>query len=402
MVVVRFLSLARGIIEHMFDSMVFEAAAPDDGFVGLEAGLLDEWRRELVDLETEIARLRSRQVWLVRQLESWGEPRRYGFATMRHYLAGTCDISAHTAAALTDTADASRRDPVWVDMASRGTASFDRTVAMSRLAACGADDATLDDADKMDIAGVRRLTAHQRRMTRRDEHQTHQNRFVRLQPRIDDSGWDLSGFLPAVGGKLVEDASPPSETPSRFPPWETVTRGQRNADALVILATGTGDGGCDDGDGGGVSPDPSVTIFVDARQDGDGDGYVATVAAGPRVGPATLEALLCHGRIDVIGVTRTGIPVTFGDATTAIPARIRRYVLARDGGCTAQGCTSRYRLEPHHIQARRHGGNHDPANLTTLCWYHHHVVVHQGGYHIDPKSPPKQRRFTASPPRAPP
>ncbi|MDJ0961974.1 MAG: HNH endonuclease, partial [Acidimicrobiia bacterium] len=86
--------------------------------------------------------------------------------------------------------------------------------------------------------------------------------------------------------------------------------------------------------------------------------------------------------------------VITSDATKAIPPAVRRFVMWRDGGCTADGCTSRYRLQPHHIRWRSDQGDHDPDNLTTLCWFHHHVVIHGLGYRIDPDSPPQRRRFT--------
>ena len=81
-----------------------------------------------------------------------------------------------------------------------------------------------------------------------------------------------------------------------------------------------------------------------------------------------------------------------------IPPRVRRYVLARDGGCTADACRSRHRLQVHHIIPRSQGGTHDPENLATLCWFHHHVVVHGMSYAIDPDTPPhptppQRRRF---------
>jgi hypothetical protein len=80
-------------------------------------------------------------------------------------------------------------------------------------------------------------------------------------------------------------------------------------------------------------------------------------------------------------------------STRGIPKAIRRFVLARDGGCTVEGCRSRYRLQPHHLVPYAAGGTHHPANLTTLCWFHHHVVVHRLGYRLDPHSPPGRRRF---------
>jgi hypothetical protein len=106
-----------------------------------------------------------------------------------------------------------------------------------------------------------------------------------------------------------------------------------------------------------------------------------------------LEAVLCDGTIDLIALTTDGTPLGVGNTTSTLPPRIRRYVLARDGACTIDGCQSRYRLQPHHIHHRAWGGDHDTVNLTTVCWWHHHRVIHGLGYRIDPTSPPMRRRL---------
>jgi 5-methylcytosine-specific restriction endonuclease McrA len=93
-----------------------------------------------------------------------------------------------------------------------------------------------------------------------------------------------------------------------------------------------------------------------------------------------------------------------GPTTRVIPPKVRRFVLARDGGCVIDGCTSTYRLEVHHIVPRSEDGTHDPDNLVTVCWWHHHVAIHGQGQRIDPTSPPKRRRLipVRIAPRAPP
>ena len=86
-----------------------------------------------------------------------------------------------------------------------------------------------------------------------------------------------------------------------------------------------------------------------------------------------------------------------------IPRRLRRWILARDGAvCTVAGCTSRYRLQIHHITRWVDGGRTDAENLTTLCWFHHHVVIHGQGFTIDPHSPPQRRRLLRPPIHGPP
>ena len=136
-----------------------------------------------------------------------------------------------------------------------------------------------------------------------------------------------------------------------------------------------------------------VSIFVDANAAAASHGEKgAEIATGPRVGPETLERVLCEGRVQVIALDRQK-PVALTLAARPIPAATRRFVLWRDSGCVVDGCSSRYRLEPHHIKAFAQGGDHDRQNLATLCWFHHHVVVHGSGYRLDPDSPPQRRKL---------
>jgi hypothetical protein len=91
----------------------------------------------------------------------------------------------------------------------------------------------------------------------------------------------------------------------------------------------------------------------------------AEIVYGPRVGPLVLERILCEGRVELIGL-QDGRPITVSDATRTIPPVLRRLVAWRDGGCSIDGCTSRYRLQVHHIRHRTDGGDHDPANLALV------------------------------------
>jgi hypothetical protein len=191
--------------------------------------------------------------------------------------------------------------------------------------------------------------------------------------------------------------------------------GQRLADALVAIAadyltTTTGNSnleGDEESDTGTsvMAGGPQVTAFVDLNLAAQSGGETGVgLAGGPRIGVQALEELLGCGHVELTGIWKEDNDirlVAFGDNTQAIPPRLRRFVLARDGGCTASGCWSRYRLQPHHITRRADGGSNHPDNLTVLCLFHHHVVVHGMGYRIDPASPAGNRRFLP-PDRSPP
>jgi hypothetical protein len=130
-----------------------------------------------------------------------------------------------------------------------------------------------------------------------------------------------------------------------------------------------------------------VAVTVDARVAAPSSGETGvSVIAGPRVGPQVLEEILCNGVVEVIGISDEGHLFDLGRSRT-IPDKIRRFVLARDGGCTIEGHHSRYRLQVHHIDPRARGGDHDPKNLTTVCWYCHHIPIHREGLELQQIGP---------------
>ena len=86
--------------------------------------------------------------------------------------------------------------------------------------------------------------------------------------------------------------------------------------------------------------------------------------------------------VEVVGVAESGEPLSLGRRSRTVSLRLRRFVLDRDGGCVAEGCPSRYRLEVHHVTPWSVGGRTDADELVTLCWFHHHVAVHREGMEL--------------------
>ncbi len=198
------------------------------------------------------------------------------------------------------------------------------------------------------------------------------------------SGADADLFLAALDERADQIIDPNDEHRPRLE--------QRRVDALVSLALDTATDTTLDS--ANVAPRRlKADIFIDATQAASTGGETGAITrSGVKVGSNTLEEILCVGETQTTLIDADGLKAvpTNGDR---LPNRTRQYIFYRDGACTADGCTSRYRLEPHHIQPRSHRGDHHPDNLTLLCWFHHHVVVHQQGFRIDPDSPPGRRRF---------
>jgi hypothetical protein len=356
----------------------------------------DRLQQAMRTAELEIARLRSSQSVILSELDRRQVATADGARTLTEWAAAALDVEPATARSLVD---ASRMAAV----PDSEHCSFDRTVAMSRLATSGADEVTMRRAWGFDLAGVARIASRRRRTTADHERSIAESRFLMVQPRLDRSAYRITGQLPGLEGEYVaqvlQDAADSLPTTPGIDREPLTTR---QADGLVDVCQRAVDGGGTE-DRPPLSV-PHLSIFLDAKDAAPTNGESgAWLASGTRVGPATLERILCEGTVDVTALQVDGTPLGIGNSSAAIPPRTRRYVLHRDGGtCTIDGCRSRNRLQPHHIEPRSVDGDNDPDNLTTLCWYHHHVVIHGRGYHLDPNSPPQRRRLRRRWPGRPP
>jgi hypothetical protein len=350
--------------------------AQTDKPLNMAAMTTDGLERLLVESERSISRLRNIQARIVHEVDRREVARADGARTLDEWVSGRVDIESDTAAAL-------RR--VGANRELQGLleegVSFDRVKV---LAETGLSDPLLH----LDLVGARRFAVRHHRITREDESGVSAGRYLLIQPNLADTSWRLHGLLPAIDGALVQQALDNRADQIALETGSTEPRAARRVDALVSLCTSNRPG-----DSEGSSP-VTVTVVVDARTAAPTNGETGGwIVSGPRVGPATLEQLLCESIVEVTAVTDHGQPLAIGTATTTIPPRLRRFILARDDGCVIDGCSSTYRLQPHHITLRHHGGTNHPDNLATLCWYHHHTVIHGQGFRLDPNSPPGRRRL---------
>lgn len=361
---------------------------------------LDTLEQELIACEALVSRVRSRQAELLRILDGAQVNATDGSRSMLDWTAARLDISHDTARQLLAIATRLADHEAIATGLETGEMTVERALATARLIAAGAAPEIVADSAGYDLEGVRRLAARHRRLTAAAEAETVRDRFAAVQPNLDESVWRFWGQLPGHDGHVFATAlMERGDEFRRLPQAIAPTPTQRNADALVAMAqdslsrTAHESGGT--GHAAPTDQTPIVTVFVDASIAAPTQGEAgAEVACGPRVGPETLKRILCEGSVQLVGLDR-GRPVVATATTRAIPPAIRRFVLWRDGGCTIAGCPSRYRLQPHHVREHNSGGDHEPKNLTTLCWYHHHMAIHGNGFRVDPDSPPQRRRLIA-------
>jgi len=350
---------------------------------------VDELEQFVTGVERAIGRGRVAQMAALREIDRRQAPLADGCRSLTEWVTGRLDVTPDTAKTLVNTARRLHGLPAVEHAAAVGELTFDRTAALARLAQPGDEKTVLEESAGFDVAGIHRQAAYRRRMARSTERQVFQERYVATQSNLDHTGLRFHGEMVGVAGRVFEEAlhSVGDDLPDT--PGVVRSRTTRNADALWQMTQDALNGDTTAG------ATPQVTVFVDATPAAASGGETGVaVAAGPRVGPSTLEAIICSGSVEVTAITTGGTPLNMGRRSRVVSSKLRRFVLHRDGGvCTADGCTSRYRLEAHHITPWSRGGTTDADNLTTLCWYHHHVIVHGEGYEIDRNTPTCRRRF---------
>ena len=331
--------------------------------VDLEASV-DELEQQLLVREALIADLRLQQAEALRTLDARQVHRVDGSRSLQEWVRARLDVSETTARDLVDVARQLPEQPQLEQRVEEESLSFERIAATSRLVASGVDERLIELSFGYDLAGVRRLRNRRRRVTRSNERDVFVDRRVWLQDSFDGMCGRFGGELPGFEYRIFTKALEERADMFGDLPGPVATRPQRMADALVSMSQDSLELPNPDGKQTHRG-DPLATVIVDGAIADDTAGEAgAEIEYGPRVGPAVLEQILCIGRVQLVGLLN-GKPVVTSDAARAIPPAIRRFVAWRDGGCTIDGCRSRYRLQPHHIRPRGDAGNHDPDNLTT-------------------------------------
>ncbi|MGH3650963.1 MAG: hypothetical protein ACRDU9_09675, partial [Acidimicrobiia bacterium] len=326
----------------------------------------DSIEQQLIADERLIARLRARQMAGLAELDTRQVATADGSRSLSEWAAARLDLGVESARALVRTMRRLQDRPDLEAGLAEGAVSFDRVEALSRM---------LPDVGLMewaDIAGVRREAAKQARITAEAESRTAEDRFLVMQPSLDESWWKLWGGLDGHSGALVDKVL--SEAADRLPEVDGLSTDSswRRATALVESL---------------VSDDPppaQLSVIVDAKDATPSDGRAGVVIEpGVRVGREALWAIVCDAITEVTARDGSGRYMDYGRKQRTAPPALKRALLAEAGfTCVADGCTSRRRLQIHHLTPWAEGGETNQDELVVLCWVHHQVVVHERGFEV--------------------
>lgn len=182
------------------------------------------------------------------------------------------------------------------------------------------------------------------------------------------------------------------------------SRAQRELDGLISALIGAlaltkqasptaEEGGSDLPETGSGRTRPQVLVTIDyeslagryaSLQNGPGTGHVVSQGAYAGViDPQTIRQKACDADLIPIVLGGRGEVLDVGRSQRLFTRKLRRAIVARDGGCAAPACSIPAPwCEVHHIRFWEHGGPTSVENGVLLCSHHHHAV-HAGAWEIE-------------------
>ena len=220
-----------------------------------------------------------------------------------------------------------------------------------------------------------------------------QRRFDRRRAAVavtDDGMLSLSGQWSGIDAETIATAVDAFRSPD--PAGVTRSSEQRTADAFVELARAALRSG-DAPSVHGIRPHVTVTIGQEALRGAAGAGapsadVTATtgVAEAPWMGSLPFDEvrrLLADAGVSRLLLDGDGAPVEAGEQVRTVPAGLWRSLLARDGGCIAEGCDApaswcdvMHLERPYRLQGRL------TIDTAALGCRHHHRALDLHGWHV--------------------
>jgi hypothetical protein len=207
----------------------------------------DQLERGLANAEEVVSRARAVQLDILQELDRRQVASGDGARSLSEWLAARIDLGQDTARSMVRTMRRTAEQPELRRHLNDG-ASYDRIEALSRLRDRDQDDLLL----WADVGGVHREAAKQVRIDSDADSRSEADRFLVMQPSLDESWWKLWGGLDGHAGAIVDKVL--SEAADALPDDVEGDAGWRRATALVESLVS------DD------PPEAQITVVVEARE----------------------------------------------------------------------------------------------------------------------------------------
>jgi hypothetical protein len=356
------------------------------------ADRIESLEQELSELAGHLNAGNYRFLRLLAEFERRGGHVGWGIQSCAHWLSWKCGIGLVAARDKVRVARALEALPRLSDAMRRGTLSYCKIRALTRIATPGNDELLVSIGETGTVSHVEKAVRLYRKTERAQLATANAQHAVRhLQCYVDHDGCVvIRGRLTPEQGTLVmkalasagdalREAERDSREASATPDLAAEPQAARQADALALLAeTFLAHGAAPLA----AAERHQVIVHVDERvlQEPTADGR-CQLENGVAVPVATARRLCCDASLVRIVENAAGDAVDVGRKTRTIPLAMRRALIARDGGCRFPGCTNGRFVDAHHVVHWADGGETKQDNLLLLC-RRHHRFVHEHGFAI--------------------
>lgn len=271
----------------------------------------DFLEQRLIAAEHQVARVRTEQMEILEVLDSRQVATADGARSLSEWVSARLDIGLDNARTLVRTTRRMVDHPDLLTALGTKEVTFDRVEALSRI------PHSVGLLDHLDVAGVRSEAAKRARVDSEHESRSADDRFLVMQPSLDESWWRLWGGLDGPAGAIVDKVL--TESADLVPSYPDGTGGTgswRKATALLDLALGQD------------PPPAQVSVFVDAGHATATNAETGVrLDTGPRVGRQALEAVLCDAVTEVTVLASDGRYMEYGRKARTVTPALKRALL---------------------------------------------------------------------------
>lgn len=348
---------------------------------------IDDREQRLIAAEREIARLREVQMRDLAELDTAQVSTGDGSRSLSEWTAARLDVGPETAKTLVRSMRRLLDRPDLMAELAAGRVSFDRIEAVSRISE---DVGLLEWAD---VAQVRREAAKRARVSAEDEYRAADDRYLAMQPSLDQSRWRIWGELDGHSGLVVDKVlTGAADALPDLPDAHRGSQGWRRATALVECLVSD------------HPPPTQVTVIVDARDAAPTAGEAAVVLdSGARVGRRALQTILCDADTEVVARTSEGRFMDYGRRQRSASPALKRTLLSKTGSAVLP--TAAIHVTGSKSTMSSPGARAEPPT-GTISWFSAGSTttsfIHQPGYEIYTHHPQHRRIRFRKPDRAPP
>ena len=309
-----------------------------------------------------------------------------------HWLSWHCGIGLTAAREQVRVARRLAALPEVADALARGSISYSKVRAITRVATPESAADLLQIAEHSTAEQLERICAALRRhgdifaeeaAVRAHEFDAEARAYVRY--HRNDHGELVGSFrLPPEAGAVFIEALTANDDGDL-----DEEHGRRMARSLESIALTSLAGS--DASGGAPRSQPEVIVHVDLAALGalaaagdagpsDGNGSPgerrspARTTRGTRLSASAVARIIGDSGIRFVADLVDGTQLDLGRHSRTITPALFRALLARDQHCRFPGCATRRHLHGHHIVWWIHGGATDLSNLVLLCRKHHHAI----------------------------